>query len=78
MVGGDKVVWAHQLKSVPCEVITGKLETLTGIKLDGIFGALSIEDRMVRSVYVMGTTNRLLNKTGEDACDIFFRNALKK
>lgn len=78
MVGGDKVVWAHQLKSVPCEVLTGKLETLSGVKIDGIFGALSIEDRMVRSVYFMGTTNRLLSKTGEDACGIFFRNALKK
>lgn len=78
MNGGDKVVWAHQLKSVPCEVISGKLETQGGVKLDGIFGALSIEARMVRSCYVMGTTNRLLDKTGEDACNIFFRNALKK
>lgn len=76
--GGDKVVWGHQLKSVPCEVFTGRLETLSGVKIDGIFGALSIEDRMVRSCYIMGTTNRLLSKTGEDACDIFFRNALKK
>ncbi len=78
MSGGDKVVWAHQLKSVPCEVISGRLETRGGVKLDGIFGALSIEDRMVRSCYIMGTTNRLLDKTGEDACAIFFRNALKK
>lgn len=78
MVGGDKLVWAHQLKSVPCEVITGGLETMGGVKIDGIFGALSVEDRMVRSVYLIGTTNRLLNKTGEDACAIFFRNALNK
>lgn len=76
--GGDKLVWGHQLKSVPCEVFSGRLETLSGVKIDGIFGALSIEDRMVRSCYIMGTTNRLLAKTSEDASNIFFRNALNK
>lgn len=76
MAGGDKVVFAHQAKSVVNGIVTGRLETKTGVKCQAIFGGRSIEARIIRSIYYMGTSNRLLKKIGDDAASIFFKNAI--
>lgn len=57
---GDKVVFANQLKSVIGEVIAGSYITESGVKLEGIFGQASIDDRIVDSAPRTGALTTLL------------------
>jgi hypothetical protein len=58
---GDKGVFSHQLKSVFGRVFSGEVETQSGVRIDAIFGAKSVDDRVVLSPYLVGTTASLLN-----------------
>lgn len=60
MSGSDKLVFGGQMKSVAAGLATGRMETKSGMKVNALFSALSNEKRGVRSIYYMGTTNRLL------------------
>lgn len=62
---GDKGVFANQMKSVAGKKFTGNYETEKGETIDSIFGAKSIEDRIVESPYIIGTTNVLLRLAGK-------------
>lgn len=57
---GDKAVFANQLKTVVGEVFDQEFTTESGVKIDAIFGKLSVDNRIVGSVDEMGTTNVLL------------------
>lgn len=57
---GDKGVFGNQMKTVFSRVMTGTNTTESGDPIDAIFGNTSIEDRMVLSPKLMGTTNALL------------------
>ena len=57
---GDKGVFANQLKTVFGRVFNG-VETESGVKIDAIFGAKSVDDRIVTSPFTIGTTTTLLN-----------------
>jgi hypothetical protein len=57
---GDKGVFGNQMKTVFSRVMTGTNTTESGEPIDAIFGNTSIEDRMVLSPKLMGTTNALL------------------
>lgn len=58
-IGGDKGVFANQMKTTFRRVAYGTNETFSGIKLDGIFGKKSVDDRIVQSIYQIGTVGTL-------------------
>jgi hypothetical protein len=60
MGDGDKGVFANQLKTIIRRVVKGKFETESGTPLDAIFGYTSINDRIVLSPTLMGTSTTLL------------------
>jgi hypothetical protein len=53
-------VFGNQLKSIFGRIMSGRNETESGVAIDGIFGYLSISNRIVYSPELMGTTNSLL------------------
>lgn len=66
-VGGDKAVFANQMKSTFRRVLAGKNRTVSGVELDAIFGKESIDARVVLSVYKIGTTNAICRLISEHA-----------
>lgn len=69
---GDKAVFANQMKTVIGRVLEGVHETESGKPFDAIFGSKSIQDRIVLSPMIIGTTNTLLRVIGENAAEIYF------
>ena len=69
---GDKVVFGNQLKSVISEVMDSPITTESGAKIDAVFGAQSIFNRIVNSAFTIGTTNRLLELISEQTAKIYF------
>lgn len=57
---GDKAVFGNQLKTTVGRVMTGVNKTRLGEPIDAIFGYRSINDRIVNSAALTGTTNTLL------------------
>ena len=68
---GDKAVLSHQLKTVIRRVMVGENKTKQGEPLDLIFGATSIDARLVNSVYILGTTNTLVVERGKRAAKAY-------
>lgn len=66
MTVGDKLVVANQLKSTVGEMLFGENTTEQGTKLDGIFGAISVLNRIVTSVFKIGPVNTYLRGLGEE------------
>jgi hypothetical protein len=69
---GDKAVFANQMKTVIGYTLEGTHETESGKKFDAIFGNKSIQNRIVLSPMIIGTTNSLLRVIGENAAEIYF------
>ncbi len=69
---GDKAVFGNQMKTVVGRVIEGIHETENGDWYDSIFGCKSIQDRIVLSPLLLGTTNTLLRVIGEKAALEYF------
>ena len=57
---GDKSVFCNQMKTVIGRVLAGDVTTESGKTVDAIFGAKSIDDRIVSSPFIIGTTATLL------------------
>lgn len=68
---GDKGVFANQLKTIFSEVMDYDMITESGLKIDAVFGAQSIFNRIVNSAFVIGTTNTLLGVIGKKAAQIY-------
>ena len=68
---GDKAVFGNQMKTVISHVMTGENRTEDGRPLDAKFGNTSIEDRMVLSPKVIGTTNTLLKVLSKRVSKIY-------
>ncbi len=64
---GDKGVFANQMKTVFGEVLSGEVTTESGVVIDAIFGQKSINDRIVSSPEVIGTTATLLEVIAKKA-----------
>jgi len=69
-VGGDKAVFANQMKTTFRRVMTGENVTDDGMELDAIFGKKSIDDRIVLSVYQIGTTAMICQLMHEKCLEI--------
>jgi hypothetical protein len=70
-IGGDKAVFANQMKTTFRRVMTGVNRTDGGLELDAIFGRVSIDNRIVLSVYRIGTTVLLCELISEKAREIY-------
>lgn len=68
---GDKGVFCNQMKTVFSEVMGYETKTESGEIIDAVFGQKSIDDRIVNSAIVIGTTNTLLDKIGKRAVEIY-------
>jgi len=72
MGAGDKVVFAHQMKSIVGRIITTPITTEDGKPVDAIFGYQSIANRIARSPELLGTTNTLLLLATDDVVKTYF------
>lgn len=68
---GDKGVFGNQLKTVFSRVMTGVNTTESGEPLDAIFGNTSIEERIVLSPKLIGTTNTLLKVLSKHVAAVY-------
>lgn len=73
---GDKGVFCNQLKTVFSEVIEQQMLSEDGGTIDAIFGAKSIDDRIVSSPFVIGTTNTLLRVIAQKAVEMYAGESL--
>lgn len=67
---GDKVMYGAQLKSTIGNVYNESPTTEDGMEIDALFGARSINARIVNSPYIVGTTAMLLTEIGKQASQI--------
>ena len=68
---GDKGVFGNQLKTVFGRVFSDNVRTESGTPIDSIFGALSVDNRIVMSPYIIGTTATLLNVIAKKAVELY-------
>jgi hypothetical protein len=64
---GDKGVFANQMKTVVGKKMVGEYKTEKGEIIDAVFGAQSIDNRIVLSPYIIGMHNVLLDLIGQEA-----------
>lgn len=70
-MNNTKAVFGNQLKTVFSRVMTGVNETESGEPLDAIFGNTSIDERIVHSPKLMGTTNTLLRVLSKHVAAVY-------
>jgi hypothetical protein len=68
---GDKTVFGNQLKSVISSIMDKPYTTENGEMIDAIFGCQSVNDRIITSGYVIGTTNTLLKVIAKQAVALY-------
>lgn len=68
---GDKGVFCNQMKTIFSEVMDYTMTTETGKVIDAVFGQKSIDDRIVNSAIIIGTTNSLLDVIGKKAVEVY-------
>lgn len=70
-------MFGNQMKTVFSEVMDYEMRSENGTIIDAVFGAKSIQDRIVHSPILIGTTNVLLELIGQRASDIYHRRVTK-
>lgn len=70
---GDKGVFGNQMKTVFSHVMSGINETESGVQVDALFSYLSINNRIVLSPEIIGTTNTLLKVMSKRVADKYFQ-----
>jgi hypothetical protein len=71
MNAGDKAVFANQMKTVVSRVMSGTNETEHGESLDAIFSFAGINNRIVHSPILIGTTATLMRVLSKKAAAIY-------
>lgn len=69
---GDKVVFANQMKSIISDVMTGTNKTESGEDIDALFSYVSINNRIVLSPELIGTTTTLLKLMSKRVAESYF------
>lgn len=69
---GDKLVFDSSLKSVTADVLEHSPETVSGVKIDGIFSGRSINNRIIMSPILNGLSERVMEKLEDAVVDVFF------
>jgi hypothetical protein len=67
-----KGVFANQMKTVFSETIKDPYYTEDGKEIDAVFGAKSIDDRIVNSAVIIGTANATLDIITDKAVEMYF------
>ena len=67
-------MFANQLKTVFSKVMDYDITAENGTKIDAVFGARSIDDRIVLSPIIIGTTNVVLELIGKEAVKAYFND----
>lgn len=75
---GDKAVFANQMKSIFSDVMTGTNQTESGDDLDALFSYASINNRIVLSPELIGTTTTLLKLMSKRVAEAYFSERSKK
>jgi len=73
---GDKAVFGNQLKFTVGEVYQDEITTEDGTVVDAMFSSTSIENRIVNSPGLLGTTSKLLELASAEVVRLY-RNAKK-
>lgn len=68
---GDKFVFGNQLKTIVGRVMTGVNKTESGVPLGALFGAVSVDARIVQSPIIMGTTITLLKVISKRVAEVY-------
>ena len=68
----DKIAVAHQLKSIVRHVHQTPLHTVDGENIDIMFGARSLDNRIVNSAMIFGTTTSILEAGTKKALKAYF------
>lgn len=68
---GDKGVFANQMKTIFGRVMSGENRTESGEDIDAIFGYTSINNRIVLSADLVGTTTTLLKVIAKQAVKVY-------
>lgn len=68
---GDKGVFANQMKTVFGRVFENNIRTETGVDIDAVFSASSIDNRIVLSAFIIGTTTTLLDVIARKAVQAY-------
>lgn len=66
---GDKLVYDSSLKSVISEVIDKPMVTEGGVEVDAVFSGSGINRRTITSPLIVGTVQRVLEKTEQNIID---------
>lgn len=69
---GDKLVLCSASKSIVGEVLEQVPSTESGVPLDMIFSAASIQNRIILSPLLQGVANRVLEKVEQDIVSMYF------
>lgn len=69
---GDKAVAWHQMKTVTGQVLNYDLTTEDGTVIDLVFGKRSIDNRIVESPFIIGTTLGLLFVAAKEAVKLYY------
>lgn len=68
---GDKGVFANQMKTVFGRVFENNIRTESGTEIDAVFSAASIDNRIVLSAFIIGTTTTLLDVIARKAVQAY-------
>lgn len=68
---GDKGVFANQMKTIFGQIMSGVNTTESGEEIGAMFGYSSINDRIVFSPEIIGTTNTLLMVISKRVADVY-------
>jgi len=71
---GDKAVFCNQMKTVVGHRLSGVNETASGRKINAIFGAKSVMDRIVLSALLIGMSISVQTAIGEKAAEMWMSN----
>ena len=74
---GDKAVFCNQMKTVVGHRLAGINETKSGARLNAIFGAKSVMDRIVSSALLIGMSISVQRAIGEKAAEMWMSNDTK-
>lgn len=69
---GDKILLDSSLKTVTGRVESEPIITEHGVDIDVVFGAASIQDRIILSPLITGITDTVLAKAEKDIVDMYF------
>lgn len=74
---GDKAVFCNQMKTVVGHRLSGINETKSGARINAIFGAKSVMDRIVSSALLIGMSISVQRAIGEKAAEMWMSNDTK-